>query len=324
MAIVNDNDMEIIVKGNETETVRKLLKNRLFCLLKMPAKKPDKCTSVYSSSIFVGFMSGMVRRFAIRDDGSKTVSEKCEYYLSVYYKRGTDDESRSIFEHRMERKIAQSISVVYPTEDELVSILSGKELVLITNYMHYGNIEVLKVGDFLDDILFFRRDCKSDFIRRDETCAIRIYLNRVSNDADVAEHRLCPQNISDLDIGRRIINMLKRKSRKHFGNDNYYSVEFFSQSENIQAMYFATRFHSNELWDADPVNIVIARISAFVLPGAVPPGEVKKHSNRTKTVKEIDGEEYIIDAIHFNSDIFYDIAELGKFLDDYFCYFGYD
>ena len=41
MAIINDNDMEIILKGNQEETIRKMLKDRLFCLIKMPAKKTE-------------------------------------------------------------------------------------------------------------------------------------------------------------------------------------------------------------------------------------------------------------------------------------------
>jgi len=54
MAIVNDNDMEIILKGSEKEVIRKMLKNRLFCLLEMPVQKPKRFNSSYSSSIFVG------------------------------------------------------------------------------------------------------------------------------------------------------------------------------------------------------------------------------------------------------------------------------
>ena len=44
MAIIKDNDMEIILKGNQDEAIRKMLKDRLFCLIKMPAKKPERIT----------------------------------------------------------------------------------------------------------------------------------------------------------------------------------------------------------------------------------------------------------------------------------------
>ena len=42
MAIICDNDMEIILKGSSEEVIRKMLKDRLFALIKMPAKKPEK------------------------------------------------------------------------------------------------------------------------------------------------------------------------------------------------------------------------------------------------------------------------------------------
>ena len=47
-AIISDNDMEITVKGNHEEAIRELLKDRLFCLVKMPAKKPEKHSSKVS------------------------------------------------------------------------------------------------------------------------------------------------------------------------------------------------------------------------------------------------------------------------------------
>ena len=321
-AIISDNDMEIMVKGNHEEAIRELLRDRLFYLVKMPAKKP-KHTSKFSSSVFVGFMNGMIRTFAIREADSKAKYEECECYLSVYFERGTDAKSKQIFERMMKSIIAESISAISPEIDELLSILNGRELVLITNYMSYGNMEALKVDDFLNRIMFFRKDGKSDFIMRDEACDIRVYLSQVYDDGDVKERRLSLKNICDLDIGSRIIEILKKKSRG-FLNENYFSMEFESRTEDIQAMYFATRFHSNQQWDADPVNIVIARISAYILPGAVSSCEADKGLLKKKITKGNNNEIYIIDAIHFNSDVFYDLSEFGKFLDSYFGYFAFD
>ena len=49
MAIICDNDMEIILKGSSEETIRKMLDDRLFALLKIPVKK--KHSSPYSSTV---------------------------------------------------------------------------------------------------------------------------------------------------------------------------------------------------------------------------------------------------------------------------------
>ncbi len=326
MAIINTNDMEISIRGKEKKAIYELIKDRLFCLIKMPAKKTEKISSKYSSSIFASFMKSMSRTFAIRDIGLKTLYEECEYYLSVYYKRGTDAESKEIFERNMNKIIVYSTSAIYPTEEELVSFLNDKELVLITTEMRYGNFEAFKIKDFLDNVWFLRKNDVSDFIRRDEICEVRVYLSRANNEVDVAEHRLGLKNICELDIGRRIADIFRKKSEyfyKFFGN-KYYSMEFMSQAKDIQAMYFVTRFHSNEAWEADPINIVTARITAFILPGTISCVEDDKHLTKKKITKGINGEKFIIDAIHFNSDIFYDLAEFAKYLGIYFSYFGFD
>lgn len=38
----------------------------------------------------------------------------------------------------------------------------------------------------------------------------------------------------------------------------------------------------------------------------------------------MNGAEYMISSIHFNSDVFGDLAELKDYVDSYFEYFGYD
>ena len=103
MAIINDNDMEIILKGaQELDVIRKMLDNRMFCLIKMPSEKPKEIISDFSSSVFVDHMNGMFRSFAIRNDGLKNLYSDCEYYLSIYYQRGTDDERKQFFVRSLE------------------------------------------------------------------------------------------------------------------------------------------------------------------------------------------------------------------------------
>ncbi len=68
--------------------------------------------------------------------------------------------------------------------DELISFLNDKELVLITNWMQYGNFENFKVKDFLEDILFLREDSESKYIPVDDFCDVRIYLTRVDEDTN--------------------------------------------------------------------------------------------------------------------------------------------
>ena len=325
MAIINDNDMEIILKGNQDEAIRKMLKDRLFCLIKMPAKKPERITSPCSSSVFVGCLNGWTfRTFAIRKDGSKTLYSDCEYYLSIYEKRGTDEELSGYFEKGIERIKEHTISITYPSVDELLSFLKDQELVLITNYMHYGNFESFKAENFLSELLLLWKDSESKFFRREEFCDIRVYLSRVEEDGAYPEYGLYNEDVREFDIRKRIVNMLLKSCKEDYGDEMFYSVEYEAQSEGVQAAYFATRFHSNTCWDADPVNIVNARISAFVLPGTTSPRKAKKLPMKKMTQNETSGSKYMIDCIHCNSDVFADMEEFKEYIEIYFSYFGMD
>ena len=325
MAIINDNDMEIILKGNQEDAIRKMLKDRLFCLIKMPAKKPERITSPCSSSVFVGCLNGFpFRSFAIREDASKKLYSDCEYYLSICEKRETDKEMSGYFERGIERIKEHTISITYPTVDELLLFLKNQELVLITNYMHYGNFESFKAEDFLSEMLLLWKDSESKFFRREEFCDIRVYLSRVEEDGVYPEYGLYNEDVRSFDIRERIVNMLLKSCKEGYGDEMFYSVEYEAQSEGVQAAYFATRFHSNTCWDADPVNIVNARISAFVLPGTTSPRKAKKIPMKKMTQNEISGSKYMIDCIHCNSDVFADMEEFKEYIDTYFAYFGMD
>ena len=324
MAKIADNDMEIILKGNQEKVIRKMLDDRCFCLIKMPAEKPERCISRFSSSVFVGHMNsyGITRSFSIRRTGSKTPYENCEYYLSIYEKRGCDEEREKYFHSSIDRITRKCGTVETPSLEELIAFLKDKEMVLITNYMHYGNFEQMKVKDFLEDLLLLWKDSESDFIRRDETCDIRVYLSRL-DDSPLSGYGFYPDDIREFDIRKRIVKLFEKYSKKYFNDKQYYSAEYEAITEDVQAAYYVTRFHSNDQWEADPVNVVNARMSAYVLPGTVPRKSVE-NLKKKKTRKEKTKEEFEIDSIHFNSDIFYDMDEFEKYLDSYFIYFGYD
>lgn len=328
MAIICDNDMEIILRGNEEEVIRKMLKDRLFALVKMPAKKPEEHTSKCSSSVFVGSINNwFVRSFAIRSAGTKTLYEDCEYYLTIYDKGTT--EPNGYFDATLKSKKDLFLSITYPTVDEMLSFLNDKDLVLITNWMQYGNFENFKVKDFLKDILFLWEDSESDYIPMNDSCDIRIYLTREEGDSTNQDNSFHTEDVRDFDIRRRTVDLLEGISKKYFSRDKnypalYYSAEFETQQKDIQAAYFVTRFHSNLKWDADPVNIVIARIAVFILPGNVPNDKVMSLPADKKTKNLVNGAEYMIDSLHFNSDIFYNLTEFEEYLDNYFCYIQYD
>ena len=253
MAIINDNDMEIILKGNQDEAIRKMLKDRLFCLIKMPAKKPERITSPCSSSVFVGRLNNWsFRSFAIRKDGSKTLYSDCEYYLSIYEKRGTDEELSGYFEKGIERIKEHTISITNPSVDELLSFLKDQELVLITNYMHYGNFESFKAEDFLSEMLLLWKDSESKFFRREEFCDIRVYLSRLDDDGAYPEYGLYNEDVRNFDIRKRIVNMLLKSCKEDVlpgttspRKAKKLPMKKMTQNEISGAKYMIDRIHCN-------------------------------------------------------------------------------
>lgn len=327
MAIICDNDMEIILKGNEEETIRKMLDNRFFALMKMPVKKNH--VSPYSSSVFVAhFNNWIIRSFAIRIESTKTVYEDCEYYLTLHHERGTNDKKKEYFDKVLERRKDDCISITYPTVDDLMAFLNDKELVLITSFMHYGNFEAFKDKDFLEDILLLLKDSESEYVRVNDYFDVRLFLT-CADDNTNQNNSFHTEDVRNFDFRQRTVGLFENISKKYFSNQEnysalYYSAEFETQEKDIQAAYFVTRFHSNLNWDADPVNFVIVRISAFILPGILPSDRVRKLPSDKKTMNYVNGKEYMIDSIHCNSDIFFDLTEFEDYLDNYFCYIQYD
>ena len=323
MEKINDNDMEVIMKANQENVIRKMLNDRLYCLIKLPPNKPDKIVGKLSSSIFVSNMNNFfARSLAIRDVGSKSLYEECEYYLCMYHSRGIHEENKKIFQTKPSEKILLFGEFSYPSVEELLDFLKGKEFVLITNYMYFGNMEAIKSEDFLKDILLIWENRKNEFIRREEKCEVRIYLNEIDNGCSDKSNVMCPMDVRKLKFEQHALRILGEKSKKYYP-DEYYSVEYETQSETVQSGNFITRFHSNIYWEADPINYIYVRVSAYVLAGKVPV-DILKNTPKKQITSDNDGKKYVIDSIHFNSDIFSDIAEFDKFIDSYLGYFGID
>jgi len=57
MAEIVNHDMELILKGDQKAALRQMVENRLFALIKLPSKKPDRYISKYSSSVFFARMN---------------------------------------------------------------------------------------------------------------------------------------------------------------------------------------------------------------------------------------------------------------------------
>ena len=320
MAIINDNDMEIILKGDQETAIREMLRDRFFAVLKMPVKKQH--TSPVSSSVFVGHMNCMLNvTCAIRKRNTLTLFEDCEYYTCIYHKRGNKSyetggskNDKEIFDHGIERIAFTGTEVTYPSVDEFLNFMSDKEMVYLTNYIEQHNMEIVKSKYFLNDYLLMRENYDEQFFRHDDYHDIRLFLTRVEDEGAYSEYGLYPEDIRNFDVKDTIVAYLRKISKDCFLDKSDYYLEYESQSHDIQAVYFATRFHSNPAWDANPVNLFNMRICAFVLPGTISPKKAKKMPMKKKTVKTDCGSEYVIDSIHVNSNICFDMVEFKNLL----------
>ena len=326
MAIINNNDMEIVLKGDQETAIREMLRDRFFALLKMPVKKPERHTSPVSSSVFVGHMNCMLNvTCAIRKRNTLTLFENCEYYLSMYHKRGNKSyetggskNDKEIFDHSIERTAFPGTEVTYPSVDELLTFMADKELVFITNYIEHHNMEIVKSKHFLNDYLLMRENYDEQYFRHDDYHDIRLFMTKVEDDGANSEHGLYPEDIRRFDVKDKIINRLSKISKESFCDKSDYYFEYESQSQDIQAVYFVTRYHSNPAWDANPVNLFNMRMCAFVLPGTISSKKAKKMPLKKKTVKTDCGSEYVIDSIHLNSNICFDMAEFNDLINGLF------
>ncbi len=314
MAIINDNDMEIIMRGTQKKAIKSMLEDRCFALLKMPAEKPPRHISAFSSSVFVSHMNDSC---AIRNIGKQTVYEKCEYYLKIHNRRGNDDETVNIFQRTLKRAAFEGTVVTYPSIEEFISFMSGKEMFVLTNYVEeHGKMEFIKSRHFQDDYLLLRKNADSLFILNDDFIDVRLFLTQISD--EIVEHKNrapFPIDVRQLDVNNKILKILKRECTRQYYDKGFYSVEYESNSSDIQASYYMTIFHSNRAWEADPVNFLTYRIAAFVLPGHLSEQETKDVPKKELAKNNVSGENYKIESIHFNSNICFDIKEFKRLVE---------
>ena len=259
------------------------------------------------------------RTCAIRKVGEISVFEECEYYLTVFFIRGKKDYLKELFDKGVASIGIPEIEISYPTFEEFLSFMNDKELVFITNYVERnGNVEACKIRHFLNDDLQMRRIFFKESILYDDYYDIKIYLIREEHESLPAPSCLSPDDIYYYDIKGRILSILERNSKEFFSDESDYFVEYETRSDVITALYFATRFHSNPLWDVNPVCILNFRISVFVLPGEVSRLKMSQLPDEKKTKHKYTEEEYYIDSIFFTSDMCLDLADFEKLIDGHF------
>ena len=212
----------------------------------------------------------------------------------------------------MSFKPAEGVDVLYPSIDELIFMVAGKRLVFSTDFVENRcGIEAV-VNRKLQDFVFCLRQENENYLF-DVFFNVKVFLQTVSNEisAEQTFMRLC--DIRDFDLNGKMLLKIKEEILSRFGDA--FILDYSSESEEHNAQYLLSKFHSNRNWDFDPVCILNYRISAFILPCGISAEKAKKlPSDRiTRNVKT--GTRYVIDSIQADNDICSSLTEFNELLE---------
>ena len=204
-------------------------------------------------------------------------------------------------------------SIIWIDEEKALHIVKGKKLVFQVSYIEKnGNTEETIRRKFLEEVFLLKDEDEECFYLYDDFYDVRIFLQKV--DEQTVQH-MEYSDVRDFDINTKILQFLREESVP-FLEDGWhdFTAEFAAVSDTINAQYFLTRYHSNTLWNLNPVCIFCFRISVFILPGNVTLQDAVGLSEDKLTINYKNGDKYVIDSIHFNSDICADLTEFKELI----------
>ena len=228
-------------------------------------------------------------------------------------------------------KVRDGVSIQYLSIEELLPMVLGKRLIYHTEYVedhccvesvinrkmqeHIFRLREDEDREELDEKQEEEQDEEQEgvFYLYDNFFSVEVFLQKISGDDAGEQEFLQPADVRDFDINKKILSTLKKGSNSFY--HDAMTINYASVSDQLQAQYFLAKFHSNRLWELNPVCILNYRISTFILPHSISkeraadfPEDRIAYDIKHKT-------RYVIDSIHVDSDICFSLSEFDELID---------
>ena len=193
-------------------------------------------------------------------------------------------------------------------------MLSGKRLIYYNKFAEdHCNVEDTVNRHMQDDV--FNLINEDEYYLYREFFRVQVFMQRISETDAEGQTVMTPSDVRNYDITSKLLSKLTEGSNT-FYNDAI-TIRYEMESTKLQAQYFLSKFHCNREWDMDPVCVLNFRISSFILPGTFP-AEKAYELPKDKIAFDINtGAKYVVDSIHIDSDICFDLSGFNEWLKTY-------
>ena len=298
MAIINDfDDLRFVIRDLSEETIRRMVADREFAVIKVaPEAYNDQKKHSYAKwDLNEIVLSAVHEHYTLEIDcGGMSKVKTCLWI-----------KSSSSIKHRE----IEGVEITYPSIDELIRMLRGKRFIFSIHHYVEGCSAEETVNKELREFVFNLYK-EGEYYLKNSSFDIRIFLQKVSDGSAHKARFIEPIDVRNLDINGKLLSVLEKKSNAFY--DDAWTIKYESESPELKAQYFLSKFHSNRNWAADPLCIMNCRATAYVLPCVMSKYESDDIPKDRIAFDYVSGTKYVIDSIHVNSDICFSLSEFEK------------
>ena len=298
MAIINDfDDLRFVIRDQSEETIRRMVADREFAVIKVaPEAYNDPRKHSYAKWDLNEIVVNTAHEHYTLEIGCGGMSE---VKTCLWIKSSSSIKHREI----------EGVEITYPSIDELIRMLRGKRFIFSIHHYIEGCCAEETVNKELREFVFNLYK-EGEYYLKNSSFDIRIFLQKVSDGSAHKARFIEPIDVRNLDINGKLLSVLEKKSNAFY--DDAWTIKYESESPELKAQYFLSKFHSNRNWAADPLCIMNCRATAYVLPCVMSKYESDDIPKDRIAFDYVSGTKYVIDSIHVNSDICFSLSEFEK------------